>query len=81
VGLPIEDLFRLKEMLDIIVNIHYYTSTHNEIFDPKYPLGRETFHLQTLKNERSFDFIICLLKINFKDNSILFLAHVSIHEE
>jgi hypothetical protein len=62
----------LKEMPDIIINIHRYTSTHDKRFDPRYPLDRETFHSQALEQEMPFDLILGLLKINFKNNSILF---------
>jgi hypothetical protein len=62
----------LKEVPYNIINIHRYTSTHDKRFDPRYPVGRETFHPQALEQERPFDHIVGLLKINFENNSILF---------
>jgi hypothetical protein len=41
----------LEEMLDILINIYGNTPSYNKRFNPRYPLGRETFHLQRLKQE------------------------------
>jgi hypothetical protein len=42
--------------------------------DESMPLNRKTFHSESLLEERSFDLVIGLLKINFENNPIQLFA-------
>src|SRR6266542_2347957 len=61
-------------MANIIVDFDGHTTPGNESMDPCTPYFGETFHLQRLLKKRTFDLVISLFKVNFKDHPIQFLS-------
>jgi hypothetical protein len=55
---------------NIIVNFDSHTTSLGEFGYPVTPLDEKTFHSKDLVEEGPFDLIVCLLKINFEEDSI-----------
>jgi hypothetical protein len=49
----------------VIIDFNCYTTSRHKSIDESMPLLRKTFYSECLLEERPFDFVICLLKINF----------------